>query len=711
MTRNPVKALIWLGFSLLAWPWPAGGQVAINEVLVKNETTLRSSIGFETYVELYNASTSAVSLAGWTLTDSLGSPAKFAFPAEAAIPANGYVLVWCDKAIYEPGFHADFKLNGATDDLGLFFNGTNLMDYVAFGIQVPDLSISRIPDGFGAWQLGRPTPTNANLPIAMGTPLALRINEWMAASSETDDWLEIYNPSANGPVSLSGLILSDSTNPALAALARPIPNLSFIKPNGFIRFWADDFKNHNYDANHLGFKLSKSGDSISLYGPGASSLIDRVDFGPQITDVSMGRLPDGSTNITAIPRGSSSPEYSNYLPITNVVVNELLAHADPPLENAVELYNPTAIPVDISYWWLSNDQDQPQKCRLPAGTVIGPFGFKVFYEYTSWNRYRTGIFPEFTFDAARGGEFVLSSGNSLGNLTGYRMIQSFGGSINGVAFGRHVKSDGSADFVPMSDLSLGTAIRAGSPDTPQNRVSFESGPGAPNPYPLVGPIVISEIMYHPQDYLIGTNWVDNTWDEFIELHNVSTNDVPLYDLNYPFNTWRLRDAVDFDFPPWTVIPSNGYLAVIPFDPVSYPGAFAAFCGRYHVGTNFAILGPYRGKLANKGDNLELWKPDAPNVTGVPYALVERVGYLASAPWPELEPSGGVSLHRVNLTGYANDPTNWIGAVPTLLKAKPSLVINEILARADPPLEAAIELANPHRRAGGPQQLVVEQRPK
>ena len=79
---------------------------------------------------------------------------------------------------------------------------------------------------------------------------------------------------------------------------------------------------------------------------------------------------------------------------------------------------------------------------------------------------------------------------------------------------------------------------------------FRTGTGASNAYPKVGPVVISEIMYHPPD--LGTN--DNGRDEYIELHNISTVPVALFEST---NAWRLRDAVDFDFAPGTVLAPGG----------------------------------------------------------------------------------------------------------------------------------------------------------
>jgi hypothetical protein len=49
-------------------------------------------------------------------------------------------------------------------------------------------------------------------------------------------------------------------------------------------------------------------------------------------------------------------------------------------------------------------------------------------------------------------------------------------------------------------------------DDPANVEEFRAGTGVTNVYPRIGPVVISEVMYHPPD--LGTN--DNVADEFIE---------------------------------------------------------------------------------------------------------------------------------------------------------------------------------------------------
>jgi hypothetical protein len=207
-------------------------------------------------------------------------------------------------------------------------------------------------------------------------------------------------------------------------------------------------------------------------------------------------------------------------------------------------------------------------------------------------------------------------------------------------------------------------------DNPSTLPQFRTGTGLSNAYPLVGPIVISEIMYHPPDY--GTNTTD--LEEFIELLNIASTNVPIYDPVHPTNAWRLANAVSFSFPATTSIPANGRLVIVPFDPSTDMLAVAAFRGRY--GTNGVLVGPYSGKLENAGETLELWRPDAPQLPPhtdagfVPQILVERVTYSNLTPWPTNADGGGASLHRLVAANYGNDPVNWGAGLPTVGGASP-----------------------------------------
>jgi hypothetical protein len=194
-------------------------------------------------------------------------------------------------------------------------------------------------------------------------------------------------------------------------------------------------------------------------------------------------------------------------------------------------------------------------------------------------------------------------------------------------------------------------------------VQFRTGTGLPNTYPKVGPVIISEIMYHPPDIIVpGVSTNDNVVEEYVELRNISTSTVALYDPAYPTNGWRLRDAVDFNFTSSHSIPAGGNVIVVSFDPQTNLTALAQFHARY--GSNLFLLGPYSGKLDNSGESLELVRPDTPQTNGfVPSILVEKVVYQDRGFWPTNADGFGMSLQRVSASGYANDPTNWIAAAP------------------------------------------------
>jgi hypothetical protein len=639
--------------------------VVINEVMADNVTAVENEATFPDWVELYNLGTTAVDMSGWSLTDSQSQPFKFVFPNGTTLQPGAFVILWCDNLTNAAGFHTGFTLKSKEgDDVTLFDSFLQVQDAIFFGIQVPDLSIGRIPDGIGTWQLNSPTPRASNTSTAVSTIGAnLRINEIMARPSSGDDWFELYNPETN-IIQIGGLVWGDSgTN-------SPIANLSFISPGAFIQFFADDHPENG--ANHVNFGLGGNGDRVVLYQSDGFTTIDRIDFGVQTNNVSYGRLPDGGTNLVFFGAGKSTPGESNFQLLTDIVINEVLPHTDPPLEDAIELYNVTDVEVDISYWWLSNSKDDPKKFQIPPGTRIAPHGFKVFYEYVGipggFNPNGQGTNRSFTLNSARGDQVFLHTADADGNLTFFRASQSFGPSENGVSFGRYLASDGDVDFVRMIHRSFGR-------DNPSSVEEFRMGTGLPNPGPAVGPVVISEIMYHPPDVFAGYDpfgnpiYEDNSVDEYIEIYNVTGAAAPLFDPNFPTNTWRIRDAVDFNFPEGVTLAAHQFLLVVNFDPLTNATQLAVFRDKYGVGAMVPIFGPYKGKLGNNGEPIELRKPDPPQTRPpdlglVPYILVERVTYKDTAPWPT-EPDGqGLSLHRSKPEEYGNDPINWFAGDPT-----------------------------------------------
>lgn len=308
-------------------------------------------------------------------------------------------------------------------------------------------------------------------------------------------------------------------------------------------------------------------------------------------------------------------------PLAPIVINEVLAHTDPPLYDAIELFNPTATNVNVGGWYLTDDAALPLKFRIPNNTIIAAGGY-LYFDANQFNA-TPGSSNSFALSSV-GDDVYLFSADLAGNLTGYSHGVAFGASFNGVSFGRYVNSAGEEFFPLQTARTLGAA----------------------NADPRIGPIIISEINYNPA---LGG-------DEFIELLNITASPVPLYDPAFPTNTWKVN-GIGFTFPTNLTLPAGQTLLLVATNP-------ASFRAKYGVSNSVVILGPYSGVLDNSGENLELQQPDAPNTNEVPYVTVEAVRYNDKLPWSPGADGTGLSLQRAFALSYGNEPLNWNAAAPT-----------------------------------------------
>jgi hypothetical protein len=626
-------------------------QVRINEIFADNKTNIFSDGSISDWVELFNGSGQAVSLAGYSLTDDDTAPRKWVFPAGVEISANGYLVVLLDStrppsAAAGPVLNAGFGAGATGDRVELYSPATALVERVRFGPQAANYTIGRVPSGSGNFVLTVPTPGAGNAQQAqLGPQAGLKINEWMASPTSGDDWFELFNPSPL-PVQLTGLYFTDNGNEP-----SPVAPLSFIGggEDGYLQIFADNSTNDN----EVDFGLSGTADSINLFFANGTA-INQVQYGQQAQGISQGRLPDGSDAVQTL--NTATPGDSNLTLYQGLVVNELLSHTDPPLEDAVEFYNATDTAVNVGGWFLSNSRSDLKRYRVPDGTTVPARGYLVLYE----NQFNgpTATTP-FTFSSEDGDQVYLAEAVG-GQLTGRVVEEVFEAAENGVSFGRVETSvPGDHKFVAMGSRTFGM-------DNPTTLEEFRTGTGKVNSAPRVGPVVISEVMYNPSS---PDGITDNTLDEFIELANITTGSVPLFDPLFPTNQWIIQGGVSFRFPRDTTLAANAVALVVSFDPADST-QLAAFKTKYSVPDTARIFGPYLGKLGNGGDQVELYKPDPPQGPGQPdegfvaYIRVDKVNYLDVAPWPTGADGTGQSLQRKNNTTFGNDPINWEAAVPT-----------------------------------------------
>ncbi len=618
----------------------------LNEVLARNESALSPWAEYSDWIELANNTASPVNVAGMSLSDASGNVGKWIIPAGTTLPANGYLRVWCDggraaSTTMGTDMNTGFSLSGESGGVYLFNAGGQQVDAVEYGFQIADQSIGR---SAGAWRLlASPTANAVNsAAAALGSQTAVKLNEWMSEPLSGSDWFEIYNPGAL-PVDLAGLFLTD--DPSIAGITQhQVAPMSFMAGGGFVKFIADGSPSQGRD--HVSFSLDRSGDVLRIYST-SFALIDSADLVVLPKGVSAGRLPDGAGN-NVIFYTTPSPTESNYLPLPGVAINEALTHTDPPLEDAIELFNSSAQAANISGYYLSDSKRDLKKYRIANGTTVAAGGFLVFYE----NQFNSGAAGSFALSSSRGGTVYLSAADGGGNLTGYRSVFRFGPQVNGVSFGRLVTSVGE-DVVAMTNQTFGV-------ENPVSVAQFRTGTGQANTVPKVGPIVINEIMYHPT---AGNGNIESADHEFVELHNPNRTNVSLYDTTNPDNTWRVTGGVSFQFPTNVSLAPHAFLLLVHFDPATDTAAEAAFRAKYGVPATVPLHGPFSGRLANNGELIALEMPDAPQGPGpdqgyVPYVLVDQVNYGPTYPWPAEADGTGSSLQRRRTYSYGNDPIRW-----------------------------------------------------
>jgi hypothetical protein len=381
-------------------------------------------------------------------------------------------------------------------------------------------------------------------------------------------------------------------------------------------------------------QLDNAGETLRLSHPLGATVFsitysDRTPWptAPDVADFSLvprfpGAFPapDRGTRWRASAWPGGSPGADDPEPtIPEILIAEILTHTDLPQRDAVELFNPYATNVNVGGWFLTDAPGTPKKFQIPHPTIIPAGGRVVFDE----NQFNSGDPGSFAFSST-GESAYLFSADLAGDLTGYSHGVDFGAAFNGVSFGRYVNSVGEEFYPAQISVTL----------------------GAPNSGPRAGPVVISEIHYHP----------DDGGSEFLELLNISEAPVALFDAEFPTNTWRIN-GIGFSFPPDITLAPGALLLVVETNPV-------VFRATHNVPEQVMIFGPYSGKLDNSGENIELRAPDQPNGDIVPYVVIDAVRYNDRAPWPAAADGGGSSLQRVPVSGYGNEPLHWIAAAPT-----------------------------------------------
>ncbi|MCA9323445.1 MAG: CotH kinase family protein, partial [Planctomycetes bacterium] len=207
---------------------------------------------------------------------------------------KAFVQRFTQNAVIDPridGIYADYEVDA-------------LRDPFKQGWESPDRFTQQRPF-IKNWITGRNTfvTNEANAIQPMTAPTDVWINEVMSANhnvimdeaGDFEDWVELYNDSAN-VIDLSGYFLTDD---ATLPTKWMIPSGTMIQPGGYLIVFADDEALEG--PLHATFRLSSDGEEVLLIAPDGMTVLDFISWNTQKNQVSYGREADADPFFRFLP--------------------------------------------------------------------------------------------------------------------------------------------------------------------------------------------------------------------------------------------------------------------------------------------------------------------------------------------------------------------------------------------------------------------------
>lgn len=366
--------------SILVPPSSAVQGIYINEVC---------SSGTD-WVELYNSTDKEVSLAGYHLQDDKGAEEEYLFPADAKIPAKGFLTLEKERDFA-------FGISSGGDEITLLDATGAKADHVAVPALDEGTSYARNTDGGSEWKVfENPTKGVSNTASVAPTTLkgVLVINEVYTFSDEKDindlDYIELYNKS-DKEIDLSGLKLWESGG---SEEAWTFPQGKKIAAKGLLVIETDKEGLHNDPANYPSWGLSKGPDEFIVLANADMSVIDEVYCPSLKQHESYGRVSNGAAEWQIFAQNTRNADNKGEVrqPVTNTLglsINEVFTNNQDTqtqswddTKDFIELYNSSSKDVDLSGFSLMDDAlDEEKRYTFPQGTVIKAGGFLVLDVY------------------------------------------------------------------------------------------------------------------------------------------------------------------------------------------------------------------------------------------------------------------------------------------------------------------------------------------
>ena len=221
-----------------------------------------------------------------------------------------------------------------------------------------------------------------------------------------------------------------------------------LGPGEHMLFWSDD--DEEQGPTHVGFRLSRGGESIALFDRDGSTLIDSVHFGPQAEDVSFGRAVDGGPTwrpfTTTTPGGPNAD--AEAVEGVGLVINEFMADNEATIEDPhepgqypdwIELYNASDETISLNGLYLTDDVNEPTKWQIPPATSNATLRQEIARRLSRYDSYPPDDMQRLSSDLA-----------AIRNLFTHPAISSFGAELRDAVIA--VLTDPAYGFDPNANL-------------------------------------------------------------------------------------------------------------------------------------------------------------------------------------------------------------------------------------------------------------------
>ena len=361
-----------------------------------------------------------------------------------------------------------------------------------------------------------------------------------------------------------------------------------------------------------------------------------VPLDSALSDANIGSLSYGF-NWRASSYMDGSPAADDAQLDATVMVNEICAHTDVTgyeSNDWIELLNAGSSSVNLSDWYLSDDEDELAKWNI-GNVTIGAGELISFDEINDFHK------PDMSgFGLSKAGEKLILS--YLPESGAQRIVNY----IEFEGQERVTESDEQLSWGRYPDGNKWFFTTLASRDSSNSEV--------------VEHVVIREIMYH--------HWQDLDILEYVMIENPTASSVSM---SSEGGQWELTGDADYAFPVGSSIGANSRILVVSFDPTDL-GLLQEFMSAYNLNgltANVDVFGPWSGDLSNATAKVAIEKPllpDAPDPE-IPWVLIDRVWYFDQSPWPELADGRGKALRRLTTEAdlSSTDASTWHAATPHL----------------------------------------------